>query len=80
MDADDAPASAGDDDDGDGACRHLDYRTAADGRRFDTPRAYCLVADRFVEPMRADVCNARHGLVPAEHCEIYRANEGGGSD
>jgi hypothetical protein len=74
MDAEDAPN--GDD----GSCQHLTYRTAAGDRQFDTPRAYCRVADRFVEPMRADVCNARHGLAPAEHCGIYRANEEGGTD
>ena len=25
--------------------------------------------------MRADVCNARYGLAPAEHCEYYREHE-----
>jgi len=25
--------------------------------------------------VRADVCNARYGLAPAEHCEYYREHE-----
>ncbi|MFB6161211.1 MAG: hypothetical protein ABEJ61_08555 [Haloferacaceae archaeon] len=53
-------------------CPHLDYRDAGDGTVFETARAYCTVADRFVQPLRADVCNARYDLDPAEHCEIYR--------
>lgn len=61
-----------DDGDGDGRCPHLDYRDEADDRQFAVPRAYCTVIEAFVEPMRADVCNRRYGLDPAEHCEIYR--------
>lgn len=62
-------------DDGSDGCRHLEYRTEADGRRFDVARAYCTAAGRFVQPMRADVCNERYGLDPASHCEIYRGAE-----
>ena len=57
-------------------CPHLDYRRSGDGREFETERAYCTVVDRFVQPMRADVCNARYDLAPAEHCEFYREHEG----
>jgi len=57
-------------------CPHLEYRD--DGGRFETPRAYCGVADRFVEAMRADVCNDRYGLDHAADCEIFAAREGGG--
>ena len=52
-------------------CQHLDYRREGDGREFAVARAYCTVADRFVRPVRADVCNRRYGLEPAEHCELY---------
>jgi hypothetical protein len=57
-------------------CPHLTYRTDGDGRSFDRERAYCTVVDRFVQPMRADVCNARHGLSAPAHCEFYRDHEG----
>lgn len=63
------------DDDGDGRCPHLEYRAAGDDREFDVPRAYCTVADEFVQPMRADICNERYGLDPTAHCEIYREAE-----
>ena len=52
-------------------CRHLEYRTEGDGHAFETPRAYCTVTDRFVQPMRADVCNARYDLEPERDCEWY---------
>lgn len=57
-------------------CPHLDYRSETDERSFDHERAYCTVVERFVQPMRADVCNARHGLSPQAHCEFYREHEG----
>ncbi|MFC7044183.1 hypothetical protein ACFQH6_01080 [Halobacteriaceae archaeon GCM10025711] len=56
-------------------CPHLAYRRSAGDRSFDEPRAYCTVADRFVQPMRADVCNDRYDLDHADHCEIYRRHE-----
>ncbi|PSQ59392.1 hypothetical protein BRD18_03575 [Halobacteriales archaeon SW_7_71_33] len=62
--------------DADAACEHLAYRTEADGEAFETARAYCTVVERFVRPVRADVCNARYDLAPAEHCEFYREHEG----
>ncbi len=52
-------------------CPHLDYRAAEGDQRFDVPRAYCTVAETFVQPMRADICNGRYDLDPAEDCEIY---------
>ena len=57
-------------------CPYLEYRQSADGKQFDEQRAYCTVARQFVQPMRADICNDRHGLNHAEHCEIYRDHEG----
>jgi hypothetical protein len=54
------------------ACPYLDYRELSDGG--DEPRAYCTAADRFVQPMRADICNDRYGLEHEAHCEIYRAH------
>jgi hypothetical protein len=53
------------------ACPYLTYRHAADGAAFDHERAYCGAAGRFVQPMRADVCNDRFDLDHATDCEIY---------
>jgi hypothetical protein len=58
-------------------CPYLEYREEADGeasgsKEFAVPRAYCTVAHRFVQPMRADVCNDRYALDHERHCEIYR--------
>jgi len=57
-------------------CPHLTYREAGDGATFDgptfdEPRAYCTVTESFVQPMRADICNARYGLDPETDCEYY---------
>ncbi|MFB6303394.1 MAG: hypothetical protein ABEH78_11120 [Haloferacaceae archaeon] len=71
-DADGGEADDGGDADAAARCPHLEYRAAADGQQFETARAYCTVTEAFVEPMRADICNRRYGLAPAEHCEIYR--------
>jgi len=57
-------------------CPHLAYRGADDDHAFDGERAYCTVIDEFVQPMRADVCNARFDLDPEAHCEHYRDHEG----
>ena len=57
-------------------CRHLEYRESDGETEFETARAYCTVADRFVQPMRADICTERHGLDPAADCEIYRDHAG----
>jgi len=53
------------------ACQHLTYREASDGTAFDEPRAFCTVTESFVQPMRADICNARYGLDPETDCEFY---------
>ncbi|EMA43100.1 hypothetical protein [Halococcus saccharolyticus] len=58
-------------------CPHLEYHQGADdseasGEDFAVPRAYCTVADRFVQPMRADICNDRYDLDHEQHCAIYR--------
>jgi len=58
-------------------CPHLAYKNESDDHQFDTIRAYCTAAKRFVQPMRADICNDRYGLDHAEHCEIYREHEEG---
>ncbi len=60
------------------ACPYLDYREEDPNgdRSFDTPRAYCEAAESFVQPMRADICNLRYGLDPAEDCEIFIEAEG----
>jgi hypothetical protein len=55
----------------DETCQHLSYREEGDGKSFDTARAFCTVTESFVQPMRADVCNARYDLDPATDCEFY---------
>ncbi len=57
------------------ACPYLEYREASDAAEFEQPRAYCTVVDRFVQPMRADICNDHYGLDHAAHCEIYREHD-----
>jgi len=56
-------------------CPYLEYRREAGDQSFDHERAYCGVVEQFVQPMRADVCNARHDLSPPAHCEYYREAE-----
>lgn len=56
-------------------CPYLEYRRRDGDRSFETARAYCTVADRFVQPMRADICNDRYDLDHRTHCEIYRGHE-----
>jgi len=58
-------------------CPYLEYRRKADGKSFDTERAYCGAAEQFVQPMRADVCNDRYELDHATDCEIFLAQEDG---
>lgn len=52
-------------------CPFLEYRLEDDMQQFEEERAYCTVVDRFVEPMRADLCNDRYDLDHAKHCEIF---------
>jgi hypothetical protein len=56
-----------------GNCKYLEYRQEADGKSFDVERAYCTAAGTFVQPMRADICNERYDLRPADDCEFYAA-------
>ena len=56
-------------------CPYLDYRDAAGEQSFEAARAYCTAAERFVQPMRADICNDRYDLDHAAHCEIFREHE-----
>ena len=51
------------------ACPHLAYRSLGSGEE----RAFCTIADRFVAPLRADVCHDRWTFDHETHCEIYRA-------
>lgn len=61
-------------------CRYLEYRREADGKRFDTERAYCRAVDRFVQPMRADICNYRYELRPERDCEYFETAQSFQSD
>ncbi|PCR90600.1 hypothetical protein [Natrinema ejinorense] len=59
-------------------CPYLEYRDeSADRGPFDEARAYCTAADRFVQPMRADICTDRYELVHERDCEIYRDHDDG---
>ncbi|MCU4742504.1 hypothetical protein OB955_11895 [Halobacteria archaeon AArc-m2/3/4] len=67
-------------------CPFLEYRRGSAGGEsaerkegedgFDEPRAYCTAADRFVQAMRADICNDRYDLVHDRDCEIYLEHAG----
>ncbi|GAA0666729.1 hypothetical protein ACFQDG_17535 [Natronoarchaeum mannanilyticum] len=66
-------------------CPFLEYRRESGDLQFDEARAYCGAVERFVQPMRADICNDRYDLEHAEHCEIYREHadevgDGGDAD
>lgn len=56
-------------------CPHLDYRREGDDRTFDSERAYCTVAERFVQSMRADICNGKFELDYETDCEIFIEHE-----
>lgn len=66
------------------SCPYLDYRRSdGEGLEFDHERAYCLVQESFVSPVRADVCNDRDRFHHTTHCEVYSEVEGtddGGAD
>jgi hypothetical protein len=59
-------------------CPHLEYRHESEDKQFDHSRAYCTAAERFVQPMRADICNDRYDLEHVADCEIYREHTGEG--
>lgn len=52
-------------------CPLLEYRSEHGDRAFEVDRAFCTAVDRFVQPMRADICNGRYGLSHATDCEFY---------
>ena len=54
------------------SCPYLSYRSGDDDHEFDHERAYCTLSNAFVSPMRADVCNDRHGFDHRTHCDVYR--------
>ena len=53
-------------------CPYLEYRRADGEREFDHERPYCTVAEEFVSPMMADICNDRHGFDHGADCDVYR--------
>lgn len=57
-------------------CPYLSYRSSDSESKFDAERAYCEAVERFVSPMRADVCNDRHELSYKRDCEFYRDAKG----
>jgi hypothetical protein len=56
-------------------CPYLEYRENAGDSAFETARAYCTANEKFVQPMRADICNNRYDFVHTTDCEIYRSHE-----
>lgn len=52
-------------------CPHLDYRRSDEDHEFDHDRPYCTVAEEFVSPMKADICNDRHEFDHTSDCETY---------
>lgn len=54
------------------ACPFLDYRDSDGDLEFDSTRPYCTVADRFVSPMQADICNDRHDFNHQHDCDVYQ--------
>ena len=62
------------------SCPYLAYRRTAANRSFDRERAYCTIADRFVQPLRADICTDRYELAHATDCEIYRGETDDGAE
>lgn len=57
-------------------CPYLDYRQSDDKHEFDHDRPYCTVAETFVSPMKADICNDRHAFEHTSDCETYPGEEG----
>lgn len=57
-------------------CPFLEYRSDTDEQPFDHARPYCRAVDRFVQPMRADICNDRYALHHESDCEIFLEHQG----
>ena len=53
-------------------CPYLEYRDSDADHEFDHDRPYCGLADSFVSPMQADICNDRHQFSHEVDCEVYR--------
>jgi len=56
-------------------CPHLSYRRSDDDHEFENERPYCEVTESFVSPMKADICNNRHGFDYTRDCEVYPQEE-----
>lgn len=54
------------------ACPFLEYRDTDSDHQFDHERPYCAVSEQFVSPMKADVCNDRHGFSHVDDCDVFR--------
>ena len=52
-------------------CPYLEYRRSDGDKTFDHERPYCGVADEFVSPMKADICNDRFDFDHECDCELY---------
>jgi hypothetical protein len=52
-------------------CPYLDYRDSDEDHEFDSERPYCTVAEAFVSPMKADICNDRHQFHHESDCELF---------
>ena len=52
-------------------CPYLDYRESDEDHEFETARPYCTVAEAFVSPMKADICNDRHEFAHDRDCELF---------
>ena len=53
------------------SCPYLEYRRESGDDQFDHSRAYCTAADRFVQPMRADICNDRQDLAEPVYATLH---------
>lgn len=62
------------------SCPHLSYERSDGDQEFEVPRAYCSKAGRFVQSMRADICNDRYDLAHDRDCEIFLDSQQHGVD
>ena len=53
-------------------CPYLEYRRSDDDHEFDHERPLCTVADEFVSPMKADICNDRFDFEHDCDCEVFK--------
>jgi hypothetical protein len=52
-------------------CPYLNYQQSDEEHEFENDRPYCTVADSFVSPMQADICNDRHDFDHTSDCETF---------